>query len=91
MNIAAVMRTLNKNAHLFKKPIITEISELRRDPYIVLVSCILSLRTKDETTDAASARLVKLAQTPEEMIKLSEVKIIKAILPVGFYKTKSEN
>jgi endonuclease-3 len=90
MQIGKIISTLKKQSHLFKRPIINEIGEFRNDPYLVLVSCILSLRTKDETTDKASVRLFKLAKTPREMIKLSEKEISDAIYPVGFYKTKAQ-
>ena len=53
-------------------------------------STILSLRTKDEVTAAATERLFTLASTPEEMLKLSEEKIIWAIYPVGFYRNKAK-
>jgi endonuclease-3 len=59
------------------------------DPYRLLISCLLSLRTKDETTDGASARLFRLAQRPEEMITLSSGDIERAIYPVGFYRNKA--
>ncbi|MBN2421584.1 endonuclease III [Candidatus Woesearchaeota archaeon] len=60
-----------------------------KDPYYVLISCLLSLRTKDEVTYPAAKRLFKLAKTPEEMIKLSDEQIKKAIYPVGFYNNKT--
>ena len=50
----------------------------------------LSLRTKDEVTAIAAEHLLALAKTPEEMLKLSEGKIIKAIYPVGFYRIKAK-
>ena len=56
-----------------------------------MISTVLSLRTKDETTAAASRKLFKLADNPSDMLKLSEKEIIKAIYPVGFYKTKAKN
>ncbi|MBD3203801.1 endonuclease III [Candidatus Woesearchaeota archaeon] len=62
----------------------------KKDPYYVLVSCILSLRTKDEVTYPAAQRLFDLAKTPEEMIELPEEKIKEAIYPVGFYNNKTE-
>ena len=61
-----------------------------RDPYRVLIGCILSLRTKDETTYPASQRLFKLAKTPKQMLKLTKKQIQKAIFPVGFYRVKSK-
>lgn len=90
MHIAQIMNTLKKKSHTFKRPIVSEIAEVRRDPYMVLISCILSLRTKDETTDKASVNLFKLVKTPEKMITLSEKQIADAIYPVGFYKTKAK-
>ena len=61
----------------------------RETPFTVLISCLLSLRTQDKTTDAASARLFKLAKTPSSMRQLSVEDIEKAIYPVGFYRTKA--
>ena len=58
-------------------------------PYYVLISCLLSLRTKDDTTMPAAERLLKIADTPQEMIKLSPEEIQKLIYPVGFYRNKS--
>ena len=61
-----------------------------KNPYLVLIFCILSLRTKDEVTYGASQRLKKLATTPQEMIKKNVSDIEKAIYPVGFYKNKAK-
>ena len=58
-------------------------------PFRVLISTILSLRTQDATTAAASARLFALAETPQAMLRLKEERIAQAIYPVGFYKTKA--
>ncbi len=62
---------------------------IERNPFKVLISCILSLRTQDGTTGEASRRLFALASTPEAMASLSEDDIRKAIYPVGFYKVKA--
>jgi endonuclease-3 len=61
-----------------------------RDPYITLISCLLSLRTKDEVTAQAAKRLFALAETPAEVIKLNKEDIERAIYPVGFYRRKAE-
>jgi len=66
-------------------------SEKKKDPFKVLISCILSLRTQDKVTGEASRRLFSLAQTPEELSKLPVDKIEKAIYPVGFYRVKARN
>jgi len=60
-----------------------------RDPFKVLISCILSLRTQDKTTGIASEKLFGLAPDVKTMSKLSVGNIAKAIYPVGFYKTKA--
>lgn len=70
-------------------PSVTLVGKRWKSPFLVLISCIMSLRTKDETTLPASERLFKLADTPETMIKLTASQIEKAIFPVGFYKTKA--
>ncbi len=57
---------------------------------MVLVSCILSLRTKDKVTGEASERLFRLARTPGAMSRLPAKKIEKAIYPVGFYRVKAK-
>ena len=62
----------------------------RKDPFLTLISCLLSLRTKDEVTARASERLFTLAKTPEEMLNLKKEEIEAAIYPVGFYKRKAE-
>lgn len=60
-----------------------------KDPYIVLICCILSLRTNDKTTIGASKKMLDLARTPNEMIKVSPDTLAKAIYPVGFYQNKA--
>jgi len=61
----------------------------RDDPFRVLIACLLSLRTKDETTGPAAARLFALADTPRAMLRLTPRQIERAIFPVGFYRTKA--
>ncbi len=73
----------------WKTPAVTEIAR-ENDPYRVLVSCILSLRTQDKTTEQASKRLFMLANYPLAMSKLPEENIERAIYPVGFYRTKAK-
>lgn len=73
----------------FKTPAVTEVAQRSRDPFRVLVSCIISLRTKDEVTDMASKRLFARATSPRAMLKLSAREIEKLIFPAGFYRTKA--
>ncbi len=88
-NIPQVINVLKKESPGFIAPALTKISR-SNDPFKVLVSCILSLRTKDKVTAEASRRLYALAETPEDMAKLTASRIAKAIYPVGFYRTKSK-
>jgi len=61
----------------------------RRDPWAVLVSTIISLRTKDEVTLTASERLLEKAGNPAELSRMNEEKIAKLIYPAGFYRNKA--
>ena len=83
-----ILRKQVKSLHV---PWLDEVATEERDPFKVLISCILSLRTQDKVTGEASRRLFKLAQTPEALSKLSVEKIEKAIYPVGFYRVKAKN
>src|SRR3989344_8157091 len=89
-NIDKIIKLLKQEIKQFENPIATEIGEKTRDPFLVLISCILSLRTKDTTTGPASKRLFDLADNPKGMLKLSKKQIEKAIFPVGFYPTKAK-
>jgi endonuclease-3 len=84
-----MMEALRRAVTRLPVPIVTEYSRDGADPFRILVSTLLSLRTKDETTAAASRCLFALADTPEAMVRLSEARVAQAIYPVGFYKTKA--
>jgi endonuclease-3 len=60
-----------------------------RDAFRILIGCLLSLRTRDETTGPAAARLFALAETPATMLALPARTIERTIFPVGFYRTKA--
>ncbi len=86
-----VLHTLQKEAENWNVPIVTLVANRSNDPYQVLVSTLLSLRTKDETTTAASRRLFARARTPKSMLALKPREIEKLIFPVGFYRRKARN
>ena len=67
----------------------TIVSRFGRDPFLVLIACILSLRTKDTVSLPASCRLFDLARMPQEMLTISILTISQVIYPVGFYRRKS--
>ena len=60
------------------------------DPYLVLISCILSLRTNDRTTYPATLRMLEFAKTPHDMKGVKVEDLAKAIYPVGFYENKAK-
>jgi endonuclease-3 len=73
-------------------PSVTTIAEkYSHDPWAVLASTILSLRTKDEVTLRASAALLKKAPSPAALLKLDTKDVQDTIFPVGFYRTKALN
>lgn len=83
--IIAVIKRVNRT---FKEPTVTTVAR-DRSPFKVLISCLLSLRTKDEVTAQATNRLFQLADTPAKMLELKTSDIQRTIYPVGFYRTKA--
>lgn len=61
-----------------------------KDPYLVLIACILSLRTNDKTTYPATLRMLELGKTPQDFANCSPEKLSLAIYPVGFYANKAK-
>jgi len=89
-DIPEVMEILERECAALRDPAVTKVAGSGPvDPFRVLVSCVLSLRTKDETTLAASKRLFGLASTPRGLASLHVAEIEEAIYPVGFYHTKA--
>ncbi len=88
--IEPVIARLEEAAGTWEVPIVTRYADDRRGPFTILISTLLSLRTKDEVTEEASKRLFLLADSPETMAALPETVIEKAIYPVGFYRNKAK-
>jgi endonuclease-3 len=86
--ISAVIQILKEAVKKWKQPIV---GAMGKDPYKILIATILSLRTKDATTEEASKRLFAIADTPLKMIQEDISTIENAIYPVGFYKRKAIN
>ncbi|MCX5813736.1 MAG: endonuclease III [Proteobacteria bacterium] len=79
-----------KNTFKNNVPVVTKISKKEnRNPYLVLVGTLLSLRTKDELTEKVMDKLTKEIRTPEEMLSFPIERLRELIYPVGFYKNKS--
>lgn len=88
--IHAIIATLREEYKGWQTPAVTIVAQCNGSPFKVLISCIISLRTKDEVTALASARIFARAQTAEEMTGLSADEIAQTIYPAGFYRTKAE-
>jgi len=88
--VSEVLAKVKKAVQGCRAPSLTVISQ-KNDPFAVLVSCIISLRTRDEVTYPASARLLKLAKTPAQLMKLSNAKLEQAIYPAAFFRNKSQS
>jgi endonuclease III len=86
---AAIMNSLSKEQQPL--PSVSTIALDNNDPFRVLIATLISLRTKDEVTMAASRRLFEIASTPSEMIKIDVKSIEEAIYPAGFYHVKAKN
>ena len=86
-----MLRRIRLHLRGSRLPVVTLIAETERNPFKVLVSTILSARTKDDATAAATRRLFEAATTPEEIGALPAAELERLIFPVGFYRTKAKN
>lgn len=87
--IAGVIKRLKAAMRNLPDPSVTLVGKKFKSPFLVLISCLLSLRTRDETTLPACERLFARADTMQGMLNISVGEIQKLIYPVGFYKTKA--
>lgn len=89
INIGKIVQDLEKAD--IQQTDFVQFMEQEKSPFIVLIACILSLRTKDETTYPATMRMLQLGRTPEDFLDVSQEELEKAIYPVGFYKNKARD
>ena len=87
--IAEVIRRIKIAMRGLPDPSVTLVGKKFKSPFLVLISCLLSLPTRDETTLPACERLFARADTMQGMLKIPIIEIQKLIYPVGFYKTKA--
>ena len=87
-DIHAVVSILKAEVTQWQVPVVGHYAD---SPFTVLISCLLSLRTQDKTTHAASERLFQMARDPQTMAGLPTATIEETIYPVGFYRTKAVN
>ncbi len=86
------MRALARAMTRLELPAVEKISnDQREDPFQILIATLLSARTQDATTHAASTRLFAVARTPRTMARLGVREIERLIYPVSFYRNKAEH
>jgi len=88
-SVAKLLRVLEKEAPKWNAPIVALAAQQNQSPFLTLIGCILSLRTKDQMTAIACERLFAQARTPEAMLAIAPRALEKLIYPVGFYRTKA--
>jgi endonuclease-3 len=88
--VGGALAILRRESAGWNAPILTLVAAERDDPFLTLIGCILSLRTRDETTAVAAERLFRRAATPEAILKLKPAALMRLIYPVGFYRTKTQ-
>ena len=88
--ISEVIKSIKEASKNFKNTPLMEVASVPKNAFHVLISCIISLRTRDEVTAKASKRLFGVADTPQKLMKLNTKTIEKLIYPCGFYKTKAK-
>ncbi len=88
-DVVAFLKILKRESENWNAPVVSFIAQTKGTSYRVLISTLLSLRTKDETTGPAAIRLFEKADTADKMLTLNESEIRELIYPVGFYKTKA--
>ena len=88
-DIDRIVRMLTRTSRQWNPTAVGAVAQDSRDPFRVLIACLISLRTKDAVTAEASARLFRLARTPRAMVRLPAARIARAIYPAGFYRTKA--
>jgi endonuclease-3 len=90
-HVEEIFSALKQELRKYHQPVVSRSkSEIADTPFVTLISCLLSLRTKDAVTEQASRCLLVKYNTPEKLAALSEQRIASLIYPVGFYKTKAK-
>jgi endonuclease III len=90
LNVNKIITVLKCEVVVFNLPLINQIIiEFGHDPYLILISCLLSLRAKDIVTIHVCRRLFSVVQTPQEMLDLKKLKLEEIVFKAGFYKVKA--
>jgi endonuclease-3 len=89
--VLKIINILEKSTKRFTSPLINQlIDEFGKDPFIILIGCLLSLRAKDVMTVHVCRDLFKRAKTPQEILLIKRPELEKIIFKAGFYKNKAK-
>ena len=90
-DMPAVNRVLKKEYHSRRAPIVDLVKVQTGDPFKILITVILSARTKDEMTAQVAARLFDTVGSIDDLRRISEARLAKLIFPIGFFRTKAKH
>lgn len=90
-DIVMVYEILKEEFQKYRMPVVELIETQTKDPFKVLITTIMSARTKDEVTESAARKLFLKVNSPQDLEKLTVEQIEKLIFPVGFYHEKAKN
>jgi endonuclease-3 len=89
-DIHQIIPILREKAKAWPRPVVDAMGAAERSPYQILITTILSARTKDRLTAQVAPKLFALANTPAEMVQHSAKEVERVIYPVGFYRAKAQ-
>ena len=90
-DIGRILKIMEAEARKRNAPVLMLENSSAESPFHILVTTMLSPRTKDENTIAAAHRLFAVASTPQQLLELPTVRLEKLIYGVGFYRTKAKH
>ena len=89
--IITVLELLKEATKEMPKPMsLLIVQDYGRDPFLILISCLLSLRARDAVTYGISKKLFLRARTPQELVKLKKDELEELFYPLGFYRRKAQ-
>ena len=89
MNINKIYKILEKQFNSYPAPVVDLIEAQTKDPFKILVTTMLSARTKDRTTSEVAHRLFDTVNKPEDLNNYTLEELEKMIYPIGFYRNKA--
>ncbi|VVB77719.1 G/T mismatches repair enzyme [uncultured archaeon] len=88
-NIPIIMSILEKHFNYTKRTTLNRMRKEKQDPFKILISCLLSLRSRDETTEKISNELFKIADTPEKLLRIPLKRLEGIVYSTGHYHKKA--